>query len=284
MRAADTARLVALAAIWGASFIFIRVTAPVLGPVWTTEGRVLIGGLALLGWLRLTGFDPQWRRHLRFYAAIGVVNSAVPFTLYGYAGLHLPASLMAILNATAPMFGLLLGAMFTGERVSAARIAGLALGAAGVALVARPADAGASPEYLWAVAACLCASFAYGVTGVLMKKYAAGVPSRGIAVGAQLCAAAALLPLLPFSAPAAAPGPLVIANLLGLAILASGVAFILYFRLMMDVGATRALTVTFLIPLFGMLWGALFLGETLAPAGLAGAALIVAGTALVTRG
>jgi drug/metabolite transporter (DMT)-like permease len=287
VRPADTARLLALAAIWGAGFIFMRVIAPVLGPVWMAEGRVLIGGLALAGWFALTGFDPQWRKHLRFYALVGVLNSAIPFSLYGFSSLHLPASLMAILNATSPMFGLLLGAAFSGERITPRKIAGLFLGAAGVALVTWRSggsiDASAGPMFGWSVAACLGASFAYGVTGVIMKRWGAGVPSRGIAVGTQLCAAAALLPLLPLMPPLAAPSAVVAANLVALGVLASGVAFILYFRLMADVGATRALTVTFLVPVFAFAWGLLFLGETLTPGAIGGALLILAGTLLVTR-
>lgn len=284
MKHADYLRLLALAALWGASFIFIRVTAPVLGALWMSEARVLIGGLALLAWFRFTGFDPQWLRFWRFYAAVGVLNSAVPFTLYGFAGMHLPGSLMAILNATSPMFGLVLGAAFAGERLTLGKIAGLALGAAGVALVARPAQGEVPPMFLWGVAACLGAALAYGLTGLLMKKRGAGVPPRGIAVGAQLCAALMLAPLLPFAPSPATPSAVVVANLLALGVLASSIALILYFRLMADVGATRALTVTFLIPLFGMLWGVLFLGETLTAAAIGGAVLILAGTGLVTRG
>ena len=285
MRPADTARLVALAAIWGASFIFIRVTAPVLGPAWMAEGRVLIGALVLLAWFRFTGFDPQWRRHLRFYIAVGVLNSAIPFTLYGFAGMYMAGSVMSILNATSPMFGLLLGALFMGERITARKIAGLVIGAAGVVLVARPAESeGASPMFVWAVAACLLASFAYGFTGVLIKKWGAGVPSRGIAVGAQVVAAVALMPLLPFMPPLAAPTTLVLASLLGLGVLASGIALLLYFRLMADIGPTRALTVTFLVPVFGLFWGMLLLGESLTPAAIGGAILVLAGTVLVTRG
>ena len=280
MRSADLARLVVLAAIWGGSFIFIRVTAPALGPFWMAEGRVLLGGLALLAWFAVTRFDPQWRAHWRFYALIGVVNSAIPFTLYGYAGLHLAASTMAFLNATSPMFGLLLGAAFGAERITGRKVAGLVIGAAGVAFVARP-DSGGS---LLAIGACLVASFAYGMTGLMIRRFGSGVPSRGIAVGAQLAAAAVLLPFLPFTVPGEMPGAVVLANLAGLGVVASGIAFILYFRLMAEVGATRALTVTFLVPLFAFLWGAVFLGEALTPGIAVGGVLILAGTLLVTRG
>jgi drug/metabolite transporter (DMT)-like permease len=284
MKHADYARLVALAAIWGASFIFMRVTAPAVGALWTAEGRMAIGGAALAAWFALTGFDPQWRAHLRFYVLVGIVNSAIPFSCYGFAALHLPASLMAVLNATSPMFGLALGALFAGERITLRKIAGLLLGAAGVAVIAQPGNVDADAAFGWAVAACLGASFSYGLTGVLVKRFGASVPPRGLAVGSQICAAVALLPLLPFAPPTSAPSSVVLANLAALGVVASGVAFILYFRLMSDIGATRALTVTFLIPLFAFAWGFLFLGESLSGSALAGAVLVLAGTVLVARG
>jgi drug/metabolite transporter (DMT)-like permease len=280
---ADYARLVALAAIWGAAFIFMRVAAPVLGPVWTPDLRVAIGGLALLAWFRIAGIDAGLRAHWRAYLVVGSVGIAAPFVLYSFAAMHAPASLLAIVNATAPIFGLAWSAAFGLERVTGRKALGLALGIAGVMLIARPAHAGEGPLFAWAVAAALGACCLYGVVGVLIKSFASGVAPRGMAVGNQLAAAIVLLPLLPLAPPLAAPSALVIANVLGLALLASGVAFVLYFRLIADVGATRALTVTYLIPLFGILWGWLFLGEALPAAALAGGALILAGTVLVTR-
>ena len=284
MKPADYVRLVALAAIWGAAFIFLRVASPVLGPVWTAELRVLLGGLALLAWFRVVGFDPGLRRHASFYLIIGAVNIAIPFTLYSFAAMHAPGSLLSIVNATAPIFGLAWSALFGDERITLRKAAGLALGVAGVALIARPSSAVPGSQLDWAVAAALGACCAYGVTGVLIKRFSTGASPRGMAVGNQLAAALVLLPLLPLVPPLAMPSALVIANMLGLALLASGVAFLLYFRLIADVGATRALTVTYLIPLFGVLWGALFLDESLPPAALAGGALILLGTLLVTRG
>jgi len=280
---ADYARLVALAAIWGAAFIFMRVAAPVLGPAWTPELRVLIGGLALLAWFRAVGFDPGLSRHWRFYLLIGTVNIAIPFVLYSFAAMHAPASLLSITNATSPIFGLAWAALFRDERITLRKAVGLSLGVAGVALIGQPSGAASEPLFGWAVAAALGACCAYGLAGPLIKRYAGGASPRGMAVGNQLAAAVVLIPLLPLLPPLGAPSPLVIANLLALALLASGVAFLLYFRLIADVGATRALTVTYLIPLFGILWGWLFLGEALPAAALAGGVLILAGTVLVTR-
>ena len=284
VKAADYARLALLAAIWGGAFVFLRVAAPVLGAAWTAEFRVLLGGLALLAWFRLSGVDAGLRGHARSYLLIGTVNIAVPFALYAYAAMYAPASLLSIVNSTAPIFGLAWSAAFGDERVTLRKAAGLGVGIAGVALIVRFPAGELAPQLSWALAAALAACCAYGVTGVLMKRFSGGASPRAMAVGNQLAAALVLLPLLPVLPPLATPTPLVIANLVALAVLASGVAFLLYFRLIADVGATRALTVTYLIPLFGVLWGWLFLGETLPAAALAGGALILAGTALVTRG
>lgn len=283
MRAADYGRLVALAALWGAAFIFMRVAAPVLGAAWTAELRVLLGGLALLAWLRLTGVDAGLIAHRRAYLLVGGIGIAAPFALYSFAAIHAPASLLAIVNATSPIFGLTWNASFRDERVTRRKAAGLLLGVAGVALIARPAGLAPVPLFGWAVAAALAACCLYGVVGVLIKRFAKGVAPRAMAAGNQLAAAVLLIPLLPFLPPLAAPSALVIANVLALAVLASGVAFVFYFRLIADVGATRALTVTYLIPLFGILWGRLFLGEALPASAVAGGALILAGTILVTR-
>jgi drug/metabolite transporter (DMT)-like permease len=283
VRAADAVRLAALAAIWGAAFIFIRVAAPVLGPLWTTELRLAIGASALFAWFFFTGVKLGWRGHFRFYAVIGVVGTALPFTLFSYAGMALGGSTMAILNSTAPMFALVIGAALGWERLSAARVIGVILGAFGVWLVTlRTADVSA-PLPILAVVACLCASFGYAVTSLLVRRWSRGAPAAGMALGAQVFAAAAILPFVPLWPPSGAPSGLVVANVAALGLLGSGVAYVLFFRLIADVGAASAQTVSLLIPAFGMLWGMMFLGERIGLAGLAGAVCIVLGTVLIVR-
>jgi drug/metabolite transporter (DMT)-like permease len=282
MRAADALRLAALAAIWGAAFIFIRVAAPVLGPLWTTEVRLLIGAAALFLWFSFARVQLEWRRHFRFYALIGVLGTAIPLTLFSYAGMSLGGSTMAILNTTAPMFVLVIGAALGWERMSAGRVAGVVLGAIGVWLVTPEGKAdGALP--ILAVVACLFASLGYAVASLLVRRWGRGVPSAGMALGAQVFAAATILPFVPLWPPMAPVSPLVVANVAALGILGSGVAYVLFFRLVADVGAASAQTVSLLIPAFGLLWGMLFLGESLGLVGLAGAGLIVLGTVLITR-
>lgn len=283
MRTADALRLTALAAIWGAAFIFIRVAAPVLGPLWTTELRLLIGAGLLFLWFASRRVELKWRQHFGFYALIGVLGTALPFTLFSYAGMELPGSTMAILNTTAPMFALLIGAALGWERLSIGRVCGVILGAIGVWLVTLRLDGTSTALPVLAVAACLCASLGYAVTSLLVRRWARGAPAAGMALGAQVFAAAAILPFVPLWPPSAAPSALVIANVAALGLLGSGVAYVLFFRLVADVGAASAQTVSLLIPAFGMFWGMLFLGERIGLAGLAGAACIVLGTVLITR-
>jgi drug/metabolite transporter (DMT)-like permease len=274
---------VALAAIWGASFIFFRVLAPVLGPVVTAGARVLIAGVALLVYCRVIGFDTQWHRYWREYLAIGIVNSAIPFVLFAFAALYIPASYSAILNSAAPLFGALLAPIFLAEPLTARKMAGLVGGILGVALVSNADAPGAGGTFGLAVGACLVGALCYAVAGIYMKRRAAGAAPLAVAAWSQLFAGAALLPLLPLAPVRGEITAAIVVNLLALALVCSAVAYLLYYRLIADVGPSRALTVTFLIPVFGMTWGALFLGETITLPMLAGCALIVGGTAAVLR-
>lgn len=283
MKPADYVRLLLLASIWGGSFVFLRVAAPTLGPAWTAETRVLVGGLVLFGWFRFIGIDVGLRQHARSYLLLGAAIIALPFTLYAYAATHISAPLLSIMNASSPMFGFAWSTAVGDERVSVRKLVGLVLGGVGVALIAGPQEAGTGARFQPALLAALVAACAYGMTGVLMKRFAGAATPRGMAAGSQLAAALVLMPLLPLLPPSATPSMLVLVNVTALAVLASGVAFALYFRLVADVGATRALTVTYLIPIFGALWGRLFLGEGLPPGALAGGISIIAGTVLVTR-
>jgi drug/metabolite transporter (DMT)-like permease len=272
--------LVLLAAIWGASFLFTRIVAPVLGPLITADSRMLVAGAALALWFRLTGFDPQWRRWWPHYAGAGMINTGIPFTLWAFAALYLTTGELAVLNATSPMWGAVMSAAFLGERLTPGRIAGLALGIAGVAFIAAPSIQAAS----WmAWSAGLAAAACYGFIGVYLRRWAPGAPARGLAVGTQLGAGLAVLPLAALFPPAAPVSTLVIASVLALGLVCGAVAYVLYFRLIADLGATGALTVTYLIPLFAMLWGALFLAEPVTLPMAGGAALVIAGTILVLR-
>jgi drug/metabolite transporter (DMT)-like permease len=279
MRGADAARLVTLAAIWGASFLFIRIAAPAIGVVATADVRMLIAGTVLAVYYALTGFDAQWRRWWPYYLLIGALNCVAPFLLFGYAALELSVGLMAVLNATSPMWGALLTAVILRERLSPSRIGGLLIGVVGVALVS---GAEASERWL-AIAAGLAAAFCYGLTGVVLRRWARDTSARGMAAGTLLMGGLLLAPVLALSPPAW-PEMRVVLAMLALALVCSSLGYILYFRLIADIGAAGALTVTYLIPIFGVVWGRLFLGETLSGAMIIGALIVIGGTVLVLRG
>lgn len=281
MRTADYARLIALAALWGASFIFTRSASPEFGAIPTAWVRVQLGGFVLLAYFVTIGFNVGWRKDWRRFALIGVLNSSVPFSLYAFAALYLPASYSAIFNSTTSLFGATFAAIWLADPMTPRKLAGLFMGIGGVALVAGLGGAETDTNFYLAVGACLCAATSYATVGVYVRKHAHDIEPRAIAGASQMIAGFLLLPLLLVDQPKVLDLD-VGANLVGLAVLSSGVAYLLYYRLLMDVGPSRALTVTFLIPAFAMLWGALFLGEAITATMLLGTAVIIAGTLLVT--
>ncbi|MGQ0655743.1 MAG: DMT family transporter [Betaproteobacteria bacterium] len=280
MTAGDWSRLVALAAIWGAAFLFTRVVAPQIGPLATAEVRLLIGGGGLALYFWAIGYDAQWRRWIWQYLVVGILNSALPFALFAYAALELTAGMLSVLNATAPMWGAVWSALLLGERLTSRLASGLALGVAGVALVT---GAGAEQFYPLASLAAIGAAFLYGLAGAYMRKWANGAPARGMAMATQVAAGVLFLPLLAIAPPAAEPSLGLALTLLAFGVICNGFAYVLYYRLVTNVGATGALTVTYLIPVFGVAWGAIFLGESISLGMLAGAALVLLGTFFVLK-
>jgi drug/metabolite transporter (DMT)-like permease len=286
MRASDLIELVSLAALWGASFLFMRLGAAEFGPVVLAALRVGIAALALLPLLLWRGQTGTLRANWRAIAVVGVVNSAFPFVLFSVAALAINAGLSAIFNATAPLWGALIAWAWLGDRLSRVRVAGLAIGFAGVVWLAwdganfKPGAHGVSAAA--AIAACLAATLCYGFGANYAKRKLDRVPPLAVATGSQLSASVALaLPAL-WLWPDAAPSSTAWASVVGLALLCTAVAYLLYFRLIAHLGAARAITVTFLIPVFGLIWGAVFLGEQLALPMVFGCAVIVLGTALTT--
>lgn len=286
MRTTDVAELIALAAIWGASFLFMRVAVPEFGPVALTALRVAGAVLFLLPLVAWRGHAGALRAHWKAISVVGIVNSAVPFVLFSVAALAINAGLSSIFNATAPLWGAVIAWLWLGDRLSGSRLAGLALGFAGVLGLAwdkasfKPGEHGVSAVV--AIGACLLATLCYGFAANFTKKHLASVPPLAVAAGSQAAASVVLaLPALAL-APDTIPGGRAWASVATLAVLCTGVAYLLYFRLIAHLGASRAITVTYLIPLFGVVWGALFLGEALTPAMAIGGMVILLGTALAT--
>ncbi len=280
MKGKDIATLLILAALWGGSFLFMRVAAPVLGPVWLIEIRVLLAGIALLPlFLRANLWDITRRKAVPLFV-IGVINSALPFLLFAFATISLPAGFTAILNATAPLFGTIVAAVWLGEKLSVSRMIGFALGFVGVTILVGWNVAVVTPGFKIAIAAGLFAALLYSIAAPYAKQQLAGVPPIAIATIGQLSAAAFLLPALPFTIPQALPSAEVWLAVMALALFSTSIAYVLYFRLIQSIGSTKALTVTYLIPVSAMVWGAIALNEPITSAMIFGGGLVLLGTAI----
>jgi len=301
----DVAEFLALAAIWGASFLFMRVAAPAFGPMPLMLVRCAIGALTLLIVLVHQGKVRTLTARAGPLLAIGVINSAIPFVLLGYATLSLTAGVTSILNSLAPLFSALIAFAWLGDRLTRAQMLGLALGVIGVVvlmgggtdLASGGLPGGVTPdgsrvatglaERLFPFAVGILATLFYGLSANIARRHFTGVDPLATATGSQIGATAALLVpgvLLWPEATAASPAPDtgIWVAALALGVVCTGVAYLLFFRLIASVGATRTIAVTFVIPLFGVGWGALFLGERIDAMTLAGGAIIMLGTALVT--
>lgn len=281
MTAASLLRLLLLSAIWGGSFLLIRIGAPALGPVPLMEARVLLAVLFLAAVAVVLRRPLAWRTHWRHYLLVGFFNSALPFLLFGYAALTLSAAMLSILNATSPLWGALIGAAWQRAPLGRRTLAGLALGVAGVGLLVGFDRVALQPGAGAAIAASLAAALCYAVASNYTKA-AKTVEPFANAHGSMWAASLLLLPALLAFPPAVTPAAGIVAIVAALGVVCTGVAYLLYFRLIDDIGAAPALTVTFLIPLFGTFFGWLFLDEAVGWHTLAGGAVVIAGTALVT--
>ncbi|WP_137927023.1 DMT family transporter [Cupriavidus sp. 2SB] len=283
-------RLLSLSAIWGASFLFIRIAAPVLGPLPTAFFRVLIGAVTLAACLPFLGVRWDMKGKWRAVIVLGIINSGIPFVMYAVAALWLPAGYSAIFNAMTPLMGVVIGALFFAEKLTRAKAAGVLIGLAGVAVLTRTGPVVFSHDVLLGALACLVATSCYGLAGFLTRRWITaqgGLDNRLVAAGSLIGAA---LFLLPFSVAALirentlpATGPGLWAAMLGLGMFCTAIAYVLYFKLIAELGPVRSLTVTFLIPPFGIVWGWMFLGETLSWAHAGGMLLIGVAVWLVLR-
>ena len=280
MDSASIVRLVVLAAIWGGSFLFLRIGAPVFGPGILVELRVALAALFL--WLvsRWLGRQPQLLAHWQHFLTIGLLNSALPFLFFAYAAQTLSASLLSILNSSAPIFGALLSALWLRQPVSRSAALGLACGVAGVVTLVGSGAAVRGEAWWSAVVAALAAPLCYGIASTYAKKSSSAVAPLDNAHGSMWAAALLVLPFALFIPMQETPAPLDWAAVAALAVICTGAAYLLYFRLIADVGPMQALSVTFLIPVFGVLWGVLLLDEQVGWNTLAGGALVLVGTAL----
>ena len=283
MKKADAIELTGLAAIWGASFLFMRMGAAEFGPVALAAVRVWGATLFLLPLLALRGQADALRQHWKPIFVVGITNSALPFLCFSYAALSITAGLSSIFNASTPLFGALIAWLWLKDRLTPSRLLGLAIGFLGVLWLAWDKASfkpGASSG--WAVLACLAATSLYGLSGSFTKRFLTGVPPLAVATGSQLSSALLLAVPAVLWWPATLPSPTAWTAAALLAVGCTGIAYILFFRLIAAIGPANALSVTFLIPVFAVLWGWMFLHEGLTAQMLVGCAVILLGTSLTT--
>ncbi len=277
----DLGALVLLGALWGGSFLYIRVAVPALGPALLMELRVLLAAAALSLYAVAVGRLPALRSRRKEFLILGGLNAAIPFTLIAAAEITLTASLASILNSTTPLFAAVVAAAWIGEALTTRKVIGLIMGIMGVAVLVGWTPIALNGVVLLSVGAMLAASLSYALGGVYAKRTFVGIPSLALAIGQQMGAAMLLLPLAAASLPGEAPSPTVALSVLALALLCTAVAYLLYFYLIANTGPTRTLTVTFLIPVFGLFFGVLFLGEPVGVGTLVGLGIILYSVALV---
>ena len=264
----------------------MRFSAVEFGAMATAAGRVAIAAAFLLPIVLIKRLLPELKQHWKKIFFMGIFNSAIPFACFAFALLSITTGLSAILNATVPMFGALVAWIWLKDKPALSRVAGIAIGFTGIALLAwdkatfKPDASGMAPG--WAVLACLLACLCYGIAASFTKKYMAGINPMVTAAGSQIGATLGLALPAVWLWPAKPPSITAWVSLLVLGVACTGIAYILYFRLIEKAGPQRTLTVTFLIPVFAVFYGVLFLREGVTPWMLLCAAVIVCGTALAT--
>ncbi|MBS4037339.1 MAG: DMT family transporter [Hydrogenophaga sp.] len=279
---------VALAALWGSSFLFMRLGATDLGIVPTAGLRVGLAALFMLPVFLVPGVWSDFRRRLGPILFVGLLNSGIPFMLFAFAVMHIPTGLTSILNATVPLTGALVAWVWLRERPGASRMLGLAIGFAGVCLLVIGKSglsglaASSSPLALLAMGACLLATLCYGLAASFTKRHLGGLHPLATASGSQIGAALALAAPTAWFWPDTPVGHTAWFAVIAVALLCTAIAYVLFFRIIEKAGPSKALTVTFLVPVFALAYGALFLDERITAWMIGCGLVIVCGTALST--
>ena len=284
MKRIDIAELLLLAALWGASYLFMRLGAVEFGAFALAGVRSLCAVLIMVPFVAWRGGFGDWKKYWKDILVVGFTNSALPFVLFSYAALSITAGMSAVINATVPLFAATIGWLWLKDTLTPTRLLGLAIGFAGVLwLVADKASFKPGASHVgWAIVACLAATFLYGFSANFSKRRLADAAPVSVAAGSHLVSAIVLfVPMLALW-PATNPSPRAWSAAFALAVLCTAFAYVLYYRLIVKVGAARTVTVAYLIPVFGVLWGALFLGESFTLDMALGCAVILVGVALTT--
>lgn len=270
--------------MWSLQYLFLRVAVPAFGTAAVAEGRALFAALFLVPWVawvarqRIAPLE-RWKDHF----AVALVNNVAPFVCFAWAASVLPAGYLAVINGMVPLWAAIIAAPVLKERLGAARVAGFALGIAGVALIVNLGPVEMGWKTVLAALAGIAGAAFWGWAGVMIKQRSGRLPPMGLAAGSIAFAALLMAPLW-----AAAPSPQqwtfpALASLVALGAICSGLAYLPFFTLIRDIGPSRTLTVGLAVPVLGILWGWLFLDEKVTLGMLAGTALVLGALALVLR-
>ena len=282
MRIRDTIDLLLLAALWGVSFVFMRIAGPEFGAFALVEVRVAIAALFLLPILLFREGFSQVRQYWGRIAIIGACNSGVPFVLFTYSTLFITGGLSAILNGTAPLWSALIAWAWLSDRLSFGQVLGLLIGFSGVYLLVWDNVSLSPSGSVLAIFAATGGAFLYGVAANMTKRYATGISPLAMSTGSMIAATVIVLPGAVLAWPDEPVSVLAWTSVITMGVASTALAYILYFRLIANVGPTRAIAVTYLVPVFAMLFGAMFIAEQVTVIMIIACAVIFLGTALAT--
>lgn len=282
LSAIQLAALFALGAIWGASYIFIRVAVEPFGPLFLMFVRVALSGMILQGYARLRRQKLNILGHWRRFIVLGFLGSALPFSLIAWAELTVTASMAAILMSTTPLFTTFVAAVGLGERLTVYKLIGAILGIIGVTVTVGGSDMAMNMEALAATIALLAATLSYAIGGVYAKRFFTGLNNLSMSTGQLLFAAIILAPFAAMDLPDHALPVDALLAALALVVLCTAFAYQLYYYLVISAGPINALTVTLLIPVFGVIFGAILLQESISPGIIVGLAIVLCSVGLVT--
>lgn len=281
MRPRDLVELLLLSVLWGGAYLFTRSAVPDFGPAPIVVLRFAIAAAILLPIVAMRGRLPQLRRHPREMLIVALPFTALPFLLLTWSALHIGAGLLAVLNATAPMFAGIVAHFFYGDRLGRSRALGLAIGLAGVALLVSGGNLSLkTASGALALAAVMFVAVTWSLGANYTRRHLGDIDPMVTTAGSLALAALALAPLAWATWPAQAPSARAWAEVGFLGVASSGLGMLMYFRLLARIGAVRAMSVTFLSPVVAMVSGAVYLGEAITPAMVGGTAVVLFGTAL----
>jgi len=279
----DISELIFLSAIWGSSFLFLRLTSPVFGPIFLIEMRVLSGLAVLLPLVLFLGKRAEFQKHWKMIATVSLMNMAIPFCFFAFSAVYIGAGLLSIINATVPIFSACVAYIVYKERLSRSSLLGLLIGFLGVVvLMFNPGENFESSGWL-AILSALFACLLYGTAINLIVNNLQGVSGLTITAGGLFVSSLVLLPFALWARPEVLPVGNIWWSVFALGIVCTGFGFVMFYRLIDRIGAGRAIMTTYLIPVFSILWGNIFLGESVTLIMVAGCILVLLGVGLTTR-